>query len=285
MAAKQEVTKPNTSALPAHLQGGKTARIGNVDSSDLIIPRVKLMQAISPEVTAFNNCQPGQFWHTIANELIGDKLRGVPLLMQKSYTLWAPRNDDRGILARAGEDGVWDNAGMEFIIKPKGSPHEIKYKLGKTVFEKTGDGPAMSEFGSSIPGDKNSPPAASLTYRFLWYFLDFPEMSPAIILNARSSIRPGKDLLSKIEMKPVDHFAQVYEIGIVQEQGDEGPFYNYTYRSDGYVEDEAIYEKTKGLYERFRDTTFRTNDESEDSDKGVGGSSHRTPGPSDSSKF
>ena len=37
--AKNEVTAKDSS-LPAHLQGGKKARFGNTDSSDLIIPRI-----------------------------------------------------------------------------------------------------------------------------------------------------------------------------------------------------------------------------------------------------
>jgi hypothetical protein len=280
--AKTEVATKGSNALPAHLQGGKTTRIGNIDQSDLIIPRVKLLQAISPEVTDFDNAKAGEFWHTIAGQSMGKELLGVPIILRKSYVLWSPRNDDRGVLARANDGLNWDNAGMEFEVKPKGSPHPVKYKLGKTVHESVDGAVPLSEFGSSIPGDANSPPAAALTYQFLWYFPDFPDLSPAIIINTRSSVKPGKALLSKIDLRPVDHFAQVYKIGIVQERGDEGPYNNYTYTADGYA-DEETYEITKGLYERFDQLDWRANDETEDPDKHEGGG--RAAGPADSSKF
>lgn len=282
--SKAEVATKADNSLPAHLQGGKTAKIGNVDKTDLIIPRVKLMQMISPELEEFpDHAKAGEFFHTVLNQSMGKVLRGIPIVLRKTYVLWSPRNDDRGILARANDGLNWDNAGMEFEVKPKGSPHNVKYKLGKTVHEKVDGAPALSEFGSSIPGDANSPPAAALTYQFLWYFPDFAELSPAIIINTRSSVKPAKGLLSKIDMRPVDHFAQVYNIGIAKEGPPTEPFYNYTYTADGYA-DEASYAVTKELFERFKESDWKANDEGDEEIKSEGGSS-KGSGATTSSKF
>jgi len=273
--SKNEVAKPSNSALPDFLKGGKTTTVGNVDSSDLIIPRVKLLQGLSPEIIdGIDGAKVGHFWHTIAGETLGNKLKGVPLLLRKTYVLWAPRDDERGVLARALDGLHWDNAGMEFTVKPKKSPHNVTYKLGKTVHECVGDGPALSEFGSSIPGDPKSPPAASLTYELLWYFPDFEELSPAIILNARSGVKPAQNLISKIDMRPTDHYAQMYEIGVSQEKAADGPFFNYTYTSAGYVEEE-LFHTTKMLYEKFSKTAWRANEESNDTDIGDAGGKSR----------
>lgn len=270
--SKNEVATKADSALPAHLQGGKQVKVGNVDSTDLIIPRVKLLQAISPEITEhdYEGAKSGNFWHTVAGENLGNKLRGIPIVVRKSFVLWAPRGDERGILARADDGLNWDNAGMEFTVKPKGSPHEVTYKLGKTVHEKTGDGPALSEFGSSIPGDPRSKPAASLTYQMLWFFPDLPDMSPAIVINTRSSVKPAQSLLSKIDLRPVDHYGQVFTIGITQEKGAEGPFFNYAYTSDGYASEEE-YATAKLMYERFGDSEWQANDQGEDTDVSASG--------------
>lgn len=280
MSTKTEVAPNKESALPAHLQGGKTTKVGNIDSTDLIIPRVKLLQAISPEVEAeLEGAKAGVFWHTIAGQSMGNKLRAVPIILRKSYVLWAPRGDDRGILARANDGLNWDNAGMEFTIKPKNSPHNVTYKLGDTVHEKTGDGPALSEFGSSIPGDPKSPPAAALTYQFLWFFPEFQELSPAIIINTRSSVKPAQNLISKIDLRPVDHFGQVYQIGVIKENGAEGPFFNYSYTSDGYASEDE-YNMAKMMYEKFVNENWRANEEHADTDiADVGGKA--TPGTMD----
>ena len=269
----KEVAKKADNALPAHLQGGKTTQIGNIDRSDLIIPRVKLLQAISPEVAdGIEGARAGIFWHTIAGQPIETPMRAIPIILRKSYVLWSPRGDDRGILARANDGLHWDQPeGMTFEVKPKNSPHSVKYTLGATVHDSSDDGPALSEFGSSIPGDPQSPPAAALTYQFLWYFPDLQDLSPAIIINTRSSVKPAQQLLSKIDLRPVDHFGQVYKIGVVKEQGNEGPFFNYTYTSDGYASEEE-YDTAQAMYHKFKEEDWVASEEEGDTDvSDVGG--------------
>ena len=99
-----DVAKTNAS-MPAHLAQYQKASIGNVDSSDRIIPRIKLIQAISPELQDYPEAKAGQFWHAIAQQNLGPTIYSIPIVIRKSYVLWAPRGDDRGILARA-MDGI-----------------------------------------------------------------------------------------------------------------------------------------------------------------------------------
>lgn len=243
--------------LPDHIRGFTKAKIGNIDRTDLVIPRVKLLQALSPEITDFK-CMPGQFWHTIAAQVMGAEVIGVPIVIRKSYILWAPRNDDRGILARAMDGVHWDQPGAEFTVRPKDSPNPVTYKLKETVAES-----GLDQFGSGIPGDAQSKPAASLTYNMLWYFPEFPELSPSVIINTRSSVKPMQQLLAKIEAKPVAHFVQLYKIGVVQQKGAEGPYFNYTYTGDGYADKETC-GITEELYQKFADRNWQASEETAD---------------------
>lgn len=251
--------------LPDHLRQYQTkAKIGNVDSTDQIIPRIKLLQAISPELQDFTHAKAGTFWHTVASQNLGDKLIAIPIVIRKSYILWSPRNDDRGILARAMDGVHWDVPNAEFTVKPKGSPAPVTYNTRGSVAES-----GLDKFGSSIPGDPQSLPAASLTYNMLWYLPEFPNLSPSVIINTRSGVKPMQQLLSKIESKPVDHYVQQYEIGIVQQKGAEGPFYNYTYTAAGFA-DAELAEITSGLYHRYAELSWQANDERTDSlDEGM----------------
>jgi len=246
------------SGLPAHLQQHQKVKIGNIDSSDMIIPRVKLLQAISPELQEYNNAKSGHFWHTTASEDLGDKLIGIPIIIRKSYILWSPRNDDRGILARAMDGVHWDIPNAEFVVKPKGSPSPVTYNTRGTVVES-----GLDKFGSSVPGDPQSLPAASLTYNMLWYLPEFPHLSPSVIINTRSSVKPMQQLLSKIDSKPVAHYVQQYEIGIVQQKGAEGPFFNYTYTAAGFADIELA-EIGSSLYHKFAEVKWQANDEGGD---------------------
>lgn len=281
-----ELTNATGTALPDFMKKGKTTSVGNVDSSDKIVPRVKLLQAISPEVTDFDDAKAGEFFHTIAGHTLGKSLRAVPILIRKTFALWSPRNDDRGLLARASDGVHWDDPFDEngnprqYTIRPKGSPHDVTYTLAKTVAES-----GLDKFGSSVAGDPNSPPAAALTYQMLWYFLDHPELSPAIIINTRSSVKKAKMLISKIEGRPVDHFGQVFTIGIKQEKGDEGPFFNYEYTADGYLQDAALYEELGAMYESFKTESWRPSDEGEDEQSGGDAGANAEPIDPKSRKF
>lgn len=253
-----EVTNPQ-SAVPDYIRNYKKASIGNVDSSDRIVPRIKLIQAISPELQDYpDKAKAGHFWHTIAQESLGSTLKAVPIIVRKSYVLWAPRGDERGILARAMDGINWQPPDAEFTVKPKGSPNAISYKTKKTVAES-----GLDKFGTSIPGDPNSPPAASLTYNMMWYLIDFPEWSPSIIINTRSSVKPMQQLLSKIDAKPVPHYVQVYTIGAVQQRGAEGPYFNYTYVGAGFA-DQKNADLCAILYDKYGTVDWVASDEMEE---------------------
>jgi len=252
-----EIDKAN-GGLPAHLKMYEKAKIGNVDSTDRIIPRIKLMQAISPELVDFPEAKAGQFWHTIAQQNLGPTIKAIPIIISKSYVLWAPRGDDRGILARAMDGIHWDPADAEFTVKPKNSPQSITYRTKKTVAESR-----LDQFGTSIPGDNNSPPAASLTYNMMWHLLDFPDLSPSIVINTRSSVKPMQQLLSRIDAKPVPHYLQVYTIGSVQQKGAEGPYFNFTYTGTGFADKDTA-NLCSALFDQFSKESWRANDEEDD---------------------
>ena len=253
-----EVTNTNNN-IPAHLQQyAKKSRLGNIDSTDQIIPRIKLLQAISPELQEFNDAKAGNFWHTVASQNLGNKLIAIPIVIRKSYILWSPRNDERGILARAMDGIHWDSPDTEFTVKPKGSPNPVTYNTRGTVAES-----GLDKFGSSIPGDPRSLPAASLTYNMLWFLPEFPNLSPSVIINTRSGVKPMQQLISKIESKPVEHYVQQYEIGIVQQKGAEGPFYNYTYAGAGFA-DADLAELCGNLFHKYAEMSWQANDEHAD---------------------
>jgi len=265
--------------LPDYLREFAKERIGNIDSSDLVIPRVKLMQALSPELIKFNNAKVGTFWQTIASENMGEELLAIPIVIKKIYVLWAPRGDDRMILARASDGKHWDVPDLEFTVKRDGSPTPITYRLGKTVKEN-----GMDDFGSSIPGDPRSIPAASLTYNMLWYFPEFPELSPSVIINTRSGVAPMRQLLSKIEAKSVAHYAQMFTIGAVQQQGPKGTFYNYSYTGAGFADKETC-SITKALYDKYKEVEWKASEESADTPDSDSFRAGRQPTEADNQKY
>lgn len=255
-----------SNVVPAFAQADRKskAKIGNMDSTDLIIPRIKLLQAISPEVKdEKEGAKDGQFWHTIAEQPMGSELRIVPILVKKTTVLWAPRGDDRGILARSTDNIHWDpgSENQEFEVQFKGQPKRKIYTRGSVAES------GLADFGSSVPGDKRSPPVASLTYTWLFALPDFPELSPVAVINTRSSLKAGRSLYNKIELRPAQPYAQIYTM-FKTDEGTEGePFNGYGYVGAGYVDDEDMFNAFKELHDRFssEDTAWRVNEDTDDS--------------------
>jgi hypothetical protein len=245
--ATTEVAVQKEGALPAYLQGQAAAVLPGIDANDLIIPRIKLLQAISPEVEAFEAAKNGLFWHNVLGEVIGEgtSFSFVIASFRKKYLLMAPLGDQRGVLARA-EDGMnWSPPNETFEVKLKGVKEPQKWTTKPTVRES-----GLAEFGSSIAGDNDSKPAAVLIYEYLIYLPDFPHLSPIVMSLARSQAKKGKDLNSKITFRGAPLHAMRFKAQVVEEVGDEGPYKNYLFVNDGWATEDE-FKRVGEIAERF----------------------------------
>jgi hypothetical protein len=258
MANKNAVAEVKDGGVPAYLAGYKGPATNTMmENEDRIVPRMKLLQAISPELKSFNEAKEGVFWHSILNESLGSEVRFSVIMARKSYVLFAPRGDDRMILARSADGKTWDRPNESFEVKIKGYAKPIEWNTKGSVVES-----GLANFGSSIPGDPQSPPAATLVYEYLVYLPDYPDCSPALISLSRSGIKRGKDLNSKISLRAgsVPQFAQLYKAVVTSEQSAEGGYNGWSFKSDG-VADEATFNTVLALAKSFETTSYRASDE------------------------
>ena len=250
-------------ALPAHLQGKvKVDSWGDIDPRQRMLPRIKLLQATSPECVDYpGQARAGEFWHTTLTESLGAEFVGVPIMRRQTYNLWAPRSpgEDRGILARARDFIHWDPPSGEFHVRFPMNPKTYTWKLARTVKES-----GLAEFGSSRDDDPESPPAAALTFEVLWFLPEWNTL--ALTLNTKSGVKEARKLFAMVDARPLSPFYQRYKIVSVQNRGPTGEaYFGYKYRGDGYtdVELSAI---TEPLFQQWKDVAFATADESEEDD-------------------
>lgn len=220
----------------------------NIGAEDIEIPRLKLLQAISPEVEGFDGAKVGHYWHSIAEESLGDKVKVVIILVDQRYLLWKPRHEGGGILARA-DDGVhWNPPNTEFEVQPvKGVKTKVKWKTSRTVQES-----GLAEFGSSMPDDPNSQPAATKMYNLLVAFPERPDLGFGIVTLQRSAIKVARKLLGKMKITAAPSYGIVFEMSSVELEGAEGPYRNYAFKMDGFVQDPEMYKFLKEAHERFK---------------------------------
>lgn len=245
--------QPKKDTVPAVQSGDKPSYLAelekkgavrsndNFDSSDITIPRVKLIQALSQEVEDFNDAKPGTLWHTGADKNLGTELDFIIMSRRKRLLLVAPIDDNQGILARADDCIHWVPPVGEFSVKIKGRKDPQIWKLAPTVAES-----GLDKWGSYNDQDENSPPAATLFYEYLVLLPDHLDLGPVVLSLTRSQIKKAKKGINdKISMhgsagRPMQ--ALVFHAKSVSEESQAGKYYNFQFSSNGFASEE-LYKK------------------------------------------
>ena len=263
-----ELTEPRSTNISEFLRKESTgASFGNIDASDLKPPQLKLLAGQSPEVTdGIPDARPGNFWITILNMNLGPSVVGSPILLRKSYQVWAPKapgSDQKGPLATASDGISWDVPNQSFDVKYPGNPKTYTWKLGRTVTE-TG----AHKFGSSQDDDKSSKPIATLTYDTLW-LIDLPngQKQLCVFKSARTGVKPTQNFISTVKAMNVDQFYQRYRIVVQKKTGPTGdPYFAYDYQYVGEIESMEEAKTNRNLYDAYAKSGFvvDTGDEAAD---------------------
>lgn len=274
--AKEEKTKKNASeentsvatvasdnsTLPAFLKKNTGAGMEDIALKDLEIPRVKLLQAISPEVVE-GGFKPGQFYHTVMEDVIGDEITIVPLLVCKEYILWEPGRTSK-ILARARDGKHWEPKEGEFKVKLGKNGPDVVWKLAETVLES-----GLADWGSSNPKDPNSEPAATEMFNVLIAFPNNPELGLAVISLQRSTIKIARKFLSKMKLSQAAIFHQLYTVTSVDDKNGAGQlFKNFKFQANGFVQSEDQAKRFEELHVQFSKTGFDVKDLETTADEG-----------------
>jgi hypothetical protein len=235
------------------------ASFGNIDASDLKPPRLKVLAGQSPEVmNQMPGAVPGNFWLTILNLNLGNAVTGTPILLRKSYQLWAPKvpgSEQKGPLATASDGMHWDIPDQVFEVRFPGNPRLYKWHTKKTVFENH-----LHKFGSSQDDNPSSKPAATLTYDILW-LIDLPgdRKQLCVFTSARTGVTPTQTFISTTRAMGIDQFYQRYRIGVQRKTGPTGdPYFTYDYQYIGALKSIEDGVQTRALYDQYSKSGFLT---------------------------
>ena len=190
--------------LPAFLQ--EYAGIDRLDVGNLEMPRLKLLQASSLELTEFNNTKQGEFWHSLINESFGSTVRICPIYIDRRFILWRPREAGGGILARADDGKHWTPADTEFTVQLD-SGHEVKWRTARTVAASR-----LDRRGSYNPSDPNSPAAARPMYSIVCSFPDRQDLLPAVVILQGAATKAATKLISKLKILRAPSFGVIVEM-------------------------------------------------------------------------
>jgi hypothetical protein len=215
----------------------------DVDGSDLILPYLKLLQGLSPEVKEDpRKYIQGEWFHTILDECLGSAIRVNVLGFVKSIELWAPREmNEVQPLARSLDCIHWDRPHHTFTVKHR----------GQTMIWNTGADVASSglnEFGTSDPSNPRSAPAAAETFRLFLNLIEQPEASPVVYVASRTAVRPVKEMLTKLAMtRSVPHWAHVFDLKAVTQITGPNSYFVPSFKGAGRVTDAVELDRLREL--------------------------------------
>jgi hypothetical protein len=238
--------------LPAFMQ--KHPGLGGLGAGEVEIPRLKLLQASSPELTESNNAKPGEFWHTLTNESFGSTVRICPIYIDWRFILWRPQEAGGGILARADDGKHWTPADTEFAVKLK-TGHDVKWRTARTVAASR-----LDRRGSYNPSDPSSPPAAARMYSIVCSFPDRQDLPPAVVTLQRAAIRAATKLIGELKVLRAPSFGVIFELASFKDKSPSGEFYNYAFKMVGPVEDKAFYEENFAQFRFFMEQGLKVKD-------------------------
>lgn len=244
-------TEKTAMAVPDFMKGAVGAG-NNIESTDLELPRIKLISPINPEVE--DGIPAGDFYHHIAQVSLSNKMTVIPLYVFKSYMLWRPRKDGGGLLARADDGFNW-NVQKAFDVKLDGK--KAVTWVTKATVEESG----LHLWGSSDPGDDQSQPAATKMINVVAWIEEYPELSPVVIPLQKGHLKAGTRLVSLLAMGAVPCFGRRFEFSSEKTNNRDGEeYYNYKIRGIGFVQDEDAFNHYKSLNESMSKLTIKVGD-------------------------
>jgi hypothetical protein len=182
---------------------------GNIDTTDLVVPRIKLLQGMSPETKPAGGGHPqGQWFHSSEGRCIGDALTIVSLGIKKTVEMWGPRNSDHeddGILARSSDGVHWDpgHDNKTFVITFDDG-HQETWRT-KSDVEASG----VCKFRDGRP------PIAGYTYRLALYLPDFEQYHASLYIASRTATQGVVDMNGRVNSRHIGgtpFYAQQYRM-------------------------------------------------------------------------
>jgi len=162
-----------------------------VDQGDLIIPRAKLIQALSPEMQeGTDGIKVGSIINSLTKRVLPEEF--IPVFSFKNFIRFNPRSKDDPNFNTAHDPGA--------VMWKTSDPHD------PLVIEQT-------RFG-----DNGEKPLATTFLSFFSYFPGVP--MPVIVSFSKTSYRTGKQLLSLCRFSGGDMFSRRYRLTSQMETND-----------------------------------------------------------------
>lgn len=210
--------------VPEYLRKEGPARGNeNVQMEDLVVPRLEVIQGLSPAVKRgdpgyIEGAQQGMLNNSVTRKLYGDAVFVIPVYFTKQYLVWKARKDKNGKAQEGGFFGAFnDMVSAEVRAEAEGGIDE-----GIEVID---------------------------TPQHLCLLLDTEQgtVEEIMISMPRTKAKISRQWNSMVKLTEADRFARVYRIGTELQSNSQGDFYNFSVKIAGFPPPD-LYKRAEALF-------------------------------------
>lgn len=206
-------------------QGNRGAE--NVGNEDLVIPRIELVQALSParkksDAAYIEGADEGMLYNNVTRELYGSEVTVVPVYYTKQYLVWKDR--------KIGGGG---SNGFRGAFNTKAEADAAIASLGEEGLE-----------------------AVDTAQHFVLVHFN-GAWQEAVLSMSKSKMKVSKRWNSLMRLTNTDSFSRAYKLSSVTETNARNEsYFNYGVQPLGFVPQD-VYERAEKLYETVRGGTVK----------------------------
>jgi hypothetical protein len=233
MVTKKTVTevvtqRPNAlvfaDEVPDYIKQGGNRGSEEVKSTDMILPRLEIVQALSPIKDDNEDAKEGYLFNSVTQEVIGDLAYFVPVYFRLEYLIWKSQEEGGGFFGSFNSKEEADARRLE-VIEGGEEPENIEIV----------DTPV--QYGLRITPDG--------------------VCEQIVISMAKTKAKVSRKWNAMIQIAGGDRFSRVYKLTTFKDENKKGQkFFNYIVQPAGFTP-ERVYREAERLYEVLKTQDFR----------------------------
>jgi len=227
---KTEVATQQSGALafaqevPAYMNQGAARGSEEVKASDMVLPRLELVQSQSPIKDTNEDAKEGFLFNSVTQEIYGDLAYFVPVYYRMEWLIWKDQDKGGGFFGSFTTQADAEKRRAEVIAGGE-EPEEIEIV----------DTPV--QYGLRITTEG--------------------KMEQIVISMARTKAKVSRKWNAMIQIAGGDRFSRVYKISSFKDENKKGQkFFNYVVQPAGFTP-KAAYEQAEQLYTVLKTQDFR----------------------------
>lgn len=205
---------------PSHLapvQAGKQRGSEHVQTQDLVIPRLEMIQALSPAIKPgdplrIEGAEQGMIFNTVTRALFRGPLLIVPVLFKKEFIIWKLRKTGGGF------KGAFEDEQKALDVK------------------------------NALEDGKDCEIIDTAQHFCLLLSRTSERIEEVVVSMSRTKMKVSRQWNSLIRLAGDDRFARVYALDVVPESNPKGSFFNWKVTAMGFAPEYA-YRAAETLYE------------------------------------